>query len=107
MQLILIRHAESAHAVRGYIGGPLGCQGLTTRGRLHADRLAQRFQRTGELADCAALLTSSFPRARQTAERLLSALPVTVITEEPGLCELLPGQADGLTWDAYRKRYGV
>lgn len=88
------------------MGGPLGCRGLTACGCQQAERLAQHFHRTGELADCAALLTSPFLRARQTAERLLPALPVTAVTEEAVLCELLPGQADGLTWDAYRAQFG-
>jgi probable phosphoglycerate mutase len=26
--------------------------------------------------------------------------------EDPGLCELQPGEADGLLWDDYRERYG-
>jgi broad specificity phosphatase PhoE len=107
MRLILIRHAESEHAVNNIVGGPLGCRGLTPRGRQQARRLAERLRRTGELADCAALLTSPFPRARETAEILLPALPSTAVSEEPNLCELLPGQADGLTWDAYRAHYGV
>jgi 2,3-bisphosphoglycerate-dependent phosphoglycerate mutase len=64
MRLILIRHAESEHAVNNIVGGPLGCQGLTPRGRQQARRLAERLRRTDELADCTALLTSPFPRAR-------------------------------------------
>jgi broad specificity phosphatase PhoE len=98
MRLVLIRHGESEHAVNNIVGGPRGCQGLTPRGREQAGRLAERLRRTGELADCAALLTSPWPRARQTAEILQPALPVTAVTEDPNLCELLPGQADGLTW---------
>jgi broad specificity phosphatase PhoE len=107
MRLVLIRHAESKHAVNNIVGGPLGCQGLTLRGREQAGRLAERLRRTGELADCAALLTSPWRRARETAEILLPSLPVTAVSEEPDLCELLPGQADGLTWDAYRAQYGL
>ena len=61
MRLVLIRHAESEHAVRGLVGGPLGCRGLTACGCQQAERLAQHFHRTGELADCAAFLTSPFP----------------------------------------------
>jgi broad specificity phosphatase PhoE len=38
---------------------------------------------------------------------LLPALPVTAVCEEPDLGELLPGQADGLTWDACRAQYGM
>jgi hypothetical protein len=38
---------------------------------------------------------------------LLPTLTVTAVTEESDLGELLPGQADGLTWDLYRAQYGV
>jgi broad specificity phosphatase PhoE len=38
---------------------------------------------------------------------LRPALPLTAVSEEPNLCELLPGQADGLTWAAYRAQYGM
>jgi broad specificity phosphatase PhoE len=107
MRLVLIRHAESEHAVNNIVGGPRGCRGVTPRGREQAGRLADRLRRTGELADCAVLLTSPWPRARQTAEILRPALPATAVTEDPNLCELLPGQADGLTWDAYRAQYGM
>jgi broad specificity phosphatase PhoE len=107
MRLVLIRHAESKHAVSNIVGGPLGYQGLTPRGREQAERLAERLRRTGELADCAALFTSPWRRARETAEILLPSLSVTAVSEDPNLCELLPGQADGLTWDVYRAHYGV
>jgi broad specificity phosphatase PhoE len=107
MRLVLIRHGESKHVVSNIVGGPLGCQGLTPRGREQAERLAERLRRSGELADCAALLASPWRRARQTAEILLSSLPLTAVSEEPNLCELLPGQADGLNWDAYRAHYGM
>jgi broad specificity phosphatase PhoE len=59
------------------------------------------------LTDSAALLTSPFTRARETAAILLPALPSTAVYEEPDLAELLPGQADGLTRDAYRAQYGM
>jgi broad specificity phosphatase PhoE len=107
MRLVLIRHAESEHAVSNIVGGPLGCQGLTPRGREQAERLAERLRRTGELADCAALFTSPWRHARETAEILRPALPLTAVTEESDLGELLPGQADWLTWDVYRAQYGL
>lgn len=74
MRLILIRHGESHHTLRGVIGGPAGCTGLTERGVGQARALARRLTATGELADCAALLCSPWSRARQTAEILMEAL---------------------------------
>jgi broad specificity phosphatase PhoE len=107
MRLVVIRHAESEYAVNNIVGGLLGCHGLTPRGREQAEWWAERLRRTGELADCAALMTSPWRRARQTAEILFPSLPVTAVSEEPNLCELLPGQADGLTWDAYQAQYSL
>lgn len=101
MRLVLIRHAESEHAVRGLVGGPLGCRGLTAGREVGATLSPNR--RTGRLRRPP---HQPFPRARQTAERLLPALPITAVTEEAVLCELLPGQADGLTWNAYRAQFG-
>jgi broad specificity phosphatase PhoE len=54
-----------------------------------------------------ALLTSPFCRAPQTAAILRLALPVTAVRKEPNLCDLLPGQADGLTWETYRAQYSL
>jgi broad specificity phosphatase PhoE len=34
-------------------------------------------------------------------------LTVTAVSEESNLSELLPGQADGLTWEACRAQYGM
>lgn len=73
MRLVLIRHGESHHTLRGVIGGPAGCTGLTERGVGQARALARRLTATGELADCAALLCSPWSRARQTAEALMGA----------------------------------
>lgn len=107
MRLVLIRHAESRHSLRGVIGGPAGCSGLTERGVEQARALADRLRATGELSDCRALLCSPWPRARQTADILAGALPVGSIEEAAELCELHPGDADGLAWEEYRARYGA
>jgi probable phosphoglycerate mutase len=106
VRLVLIRHADSIAAQQRLIGGPKGCTGLTELGFEQARTLAGRLRRTGELSDCQALLTSPWLRARQTAEVLASALPVDGIEEEPDLCELRPGEADGLHWDDFVDRYG-
>jgi probable phosphoglycerate mutase len=106
VRLILIRHGESHHTLRGVIGGAIGCAGLTERGIRQAWALAERLRATGELDDCRALLSSPWPRARQTADILAPALSAGVVEEEPNLCEVNPGEADGLAWEDYRARYG-
>ena len=119
MRLILIRHAESEHARRGVIADVRGCTGLTDRGIEQARGLAhhltlpesmeQRRRRAGHrgLDRYDALLSSPVLRARQTADALAAVLPGLRMEEDEGLCEVRPGEADGLTWEAYRSRYGA
>ena len=72
-----------------------------------------------ELAGADALYASILPRAIETAERLAPALagrlgpgsssprpePPGLVTE-CDLCELHPGEADGLSWDQFITRFG-
>ncbi|HLH74211.1 MAG TPA: histidine phosphatase family protein [Chloroflexota bacterium] len=106
MRLVLVRHGESDHARRGLIAGVSGCTGLTERGIAQAQQLANRLANTGELNACVALLSSPVLRARQTAEILATVLPAKKIETDCDLCELHPGEADGLSWEEYRSRYG-
>lgn len=87
------------------IAAESGCPGLTERGVAQAQRLANRLATTGELSDCAVLLTSPVSRARQTAEILAPVLPGRTIETDSDLCELHPGVADGLSREEYRSRY--
>jgi probable phosphoglycerate mutase len=61
-RLILIRHGDSWHRVRGVGGGPKGDTGLTEQGRAAASRLRDRLARRPDLAG-AALYNSTLPRA--------------------------------------------
>jgi broad specificity phosphatase PhoE len=106
MRLVLIRHGESEHSRRNLIAGPASCPGLTPRGRQQAERLAQRLRATGELEGAAVLLSSPVARARETAE-ILATLPGPPLTLDEGLLEVAVGEADGLTWSAYRATYGM
>lgn len=111
-RMVLVRHGEAVCNVDGVIGGLVGCRGLTAAGAGQARELAERLGRTGELSDVAALYASVLPRAVETAELLAPALdrwrdgPPLEIMTDCGLCELHPGQADGLTWDEYVTRFG-
>jgi probable phosphoglycerate mutase len=107
MRLVLVRHGDSHHSRRGVIGGPTGCTGLTPQGIRQAHALAARLRTTGELGAAPMLLCSPWPRARETAALLAPALPDAGVREEPGLRELDPGEADGLSWEDYRARYPV
>jgi 2,3-bisphosphoglycerate-dependent phosphoglycerate mutase len=105
-RLVLVRHGEAVCNVAGVIGGPKGCTGLTPLGRAQAAKLADRLARTRELGEVAALYASVLPRAVETAQILARALlgpggEVLEVTRDCALCELHPGDADGLTWGEF------
>ena len=104
-RLVLIRHGESRSTVDRVVGGHEGCGGLTDRGVLQAKALYERLARTGELAGAAALLTSVLPRAIQTAEIIAPALGGLTAEQRCELCEIHPGEGDGLTWEEFGARY--
>lgn len=106
-RLVLVRHGEAVCNARGLIGGPVGCGGLTELGRAQARELAARLARTRELDDVGALYTSTLPRSIETAALLAGSLPALAPVADCGLCELHPGEADGLGWEEYVARYGA
>jgi probable phosphoglycerate mutase len=104
-RLVLIRHGESRSTVDRVVGGHEGCAGLTDRGVLQAKALYERLARTGELAGASVLLTSVLPRAIQTAEIIAPALGGLTAEQRCELCEIHPGEGDGLTWEEFTTRY--
>jgi probable phosphoglycerate mutase len=103
---VLIRHGEAQCNARGAAGGPIGDGGLTERGRAQAAALRDRLVRTEELRDAVALYASTLPRSIETARILQPGLPGLEVVEEPDLCELQPGEADGMTWDELFAAFG-
>ena len=116
-RLVLIRHGEAVCNVSGVCGGVLGCGGLTERGRRQVEALRNRLQVSRELAGTDALYASVLPRAIETAELVAPALvgaaadgrrgPTLPLLTDCGLCELHPGEADGLTWSEFTERFGT
>jgi probable phosphoglycerate mutase len=102
-ELYLIRHGESVANVEPIIGGMRGDTGLTDNGRHQARLLEQRLRAEELRAD--QLYTSTLPRAMQTAEYVARALRLPVQPTDE-LHELRPGEADGMTVDEWRERYG-
>lgn len=102
MRLILVRHGHSKHSVENIIAGNIGCKGLTEQGIQQAEQLAQYLKK--QEASCDLLLSTSVKRAYQTAGIISTQLnrPIQINDD---LRELLPGDADGLTWSEYRQRY--
>lgn len=106
-RLVLIRHGEAYCNALGLVGGPIGCGGLTDLGERQAHELGARLRRTREFDDASALYTSVLPRAIQTARIIAPGLPAQLsAVQNCELCELHPGEADGLTWDQMVTRFG-
>ena len=107
-RLVLVRHGEAQCNARGVIGGPLGDGGLTDAGRAQAAQLRERLVRTRELDNVSALYSSVLSRAIETAALLAPGLPAGLTAQaDCDLCELHPGEADGLTWAEFVDRYSV
>jgi probable phosphoglycerate mutase len=110
-RIVLVRHGEAVCNINGVVGGFRGCTGLTATGVEQVAALRDRLARTGELTGVDALYASVLPRAVETAEIVAPALdrwrdgpPLRVVTD-CDLCELHPGEADGLTWGEYSARF--
>jgi len=104
MHLILVRHGHSKHGVENVIAGNVGCKGLTEQGIQQAELLAQRLR--NEAVKCDVLLSTSVKRAYETAT-IISAQRQQAIHINDDLRELLPGAADGLSWEQYQGQYGA
>ena len=106
MRLVLVRHGDAHAGFHGVIGGRTGCTGLTPLGRAQAEALRDHLAVTGRVrADV--LLASVLPRAVETASIIAPGLGLDVAGHECDLCEVHPGEADGLTWTEYATRYGT
>lgn len=101
--LYLIRHGEAVANVEPIIGGMRGDVGLTDRGREQARLLEERLR--AERLEADQLYVSTLPRALETGEYVARALELPVQRAED-LHELRPGEADGLSVDEWRSRYG-
>jgi probable phosphoglycerate mutase len=104
-RLVLVRHGEASCNVAGIVGGPVGCTGLSPAGVAEAEALRARLLSTGELAEVAAVYASVLPRALETAAIVAPGLGGRAAVADCDLCELHPGEADGLTWTEFAQRY--
>lgn len=100
-----MRHGEAECNVAKRFGGPLGCTGLSVHGRSQVERLRDRLQRTGELAETTALYASTLPRAIETGEILNEAVGHLQLVADERVCELHPGEADNMTFVDYTSTY--
>jgi probable phosphoglycerate mutase len=104
-RLVLVRHGEAQCHVDQVVGGLSGCTGLSDLGRRQAAALRDRLAASGELAGAGVLYASTLPRAVETAEIIAPALGDMAVEQDEELCELHPGEADGITWEEFREKY--
>lgn len=106
-RLVLIRHGESNATVRRVVGGPRTCSGLSPLGQLQSERLRDRFLQHNEIpADV--LISSSYPRARETAQIIAPGLGSLQINVVPEWGEHDPGpQCDGMTYKEFVDQFGM
>jgi probable phosphoglycerate mutase len=111
-RIVLVRHGEAECNINRVVGGIKGCTGLTALGRRQVAALADRLFESGELRDATRLYSSVLPRAIETAERLRPVVgsgpdALGDVVADCDLCELHPGESDGLSWDEVVERLGV
>ncbi len=103
--LVLVRHGEAECNARGVIGGHLGCTGLSALGVAQAEALRDRWEASGEMRHAGALYASVLPRAIQTAKIIAPALGGLEVGVDCDLCEMHPGECDGMTWQEFARLY--
>jgi probable phosphoglycerate mutase len=111
-RVVLVRHGEAECNLNRVVGGRKGCTGLTDLGRRQVAALADRLYESGELRAATTLYSSVLPRAVETAERLRAVVgpgPAALgpVVERCDLCELHPGESDGMSWDQVVEVLGV
>ena len=105
MRLVLVRHGEGKDQLSRRT--PVSAPAQASRTWAGASPCARNISReSDEFSDCQTLLSSTIGRARQTAKILLNVLPAQCVTEDPDLCELRLGKAEGLTTSQIQAKYG-
>lgn len=105
-RIVLVRHGESKVTVDRVVGGPRSCRGLSELGRLQAERLRDRWSASAEF-EPDVIVSSAYPRARETAEIVLPAFGSPALEVIPEFGEHDPGpDCDGLTYDQFLQKFG-
>ena len=105
-RLIFVRHGESQVTVNRVVGGPRSCVGLSELGRRQATNLRERWLEHPEFVPDL-VISSAYPRAKETAEFVLPAFAGQLIEVIPEFGEHDPGpQCDGLPYPEFTARFG-
>lgn len=104
-RLVLVRHGESNVTVQRVIGGLATCSGLSSLGRQQAERLRDRWMAHCEF-EPDLLVSSTYPRAMETADIVAPAFPGLEVLRVAGFGEHDPGPiCDGMTYDDFVATY--
>lgn len=104
-RLLLVRHGESVVTVRQIVGGEGSCTGLSDLGRRQAEALRDRIRREPRMRP-EVVVSSTLPRALQTAQILAEAVPDAPMHVDADLVEHRPGLADGVPFADFADRFG-
>jgi probable phosphoglycerate mutase len=105
-RLIFVRHGESQVTVNRVVGGPRSCVGLSDLGRQQAVKLRDRWTQSSEFTPDL-VISSAYPRAKETAEIVLPAFVGRSIEVLPEFGEHDPGpRCDGLPYTEFTERFG-
>lgn len=99
-QIYLFRHGQTDWNAQGRFQGHTDVP-LNDTGRAQARELAEKLHK----AALEAILSSDLSRARETADIVAARLAVPV-RSDPGLREAFLGEAQGMTYDEIRVRFG-
>lgn len=106
-RMIYVRHGESNTTVARRIGGARTCSGLSPLGVQQAERLRDRWKSTPEFHPDL-VISSHFPRAKETAEIVAEAFGSPEIVVDDGFGEHDPGpDCDGMAYPDFIDRYGA
>ncbi len=109
-RIVLVRHGEAVCNVNGIVGGVRGCTGLTELGRRQVSALAARLERDRRAGrGDRALRLGPAPGGRDGRDPAAGGgrRARSTSSQECDLCELHPGEADGLGWQEVVDRFGV
>jgi 2,3-bisphosphoglycerate-dependent phosphoglycerate mutase len=104
-RIVLIRHGQALCNVDRTIEGVETCRGLSELGHRQAALVAERLRAEKFAPDV--IVSSPIRRARETAEAIASALVRPIHAFDPGVEEVRPGEAEGMSWDQYFSFYGT
>lgn len=108
-QLIFVRHGASRSTEVHVVAGHFGCRGLSVEGVAQSESLARRWLMSPPYdvsLPFGGAYCSLMRRSKETATIVLSSLGLELSSSLCDLCEIHPGQADGLSWEEFTEKFG-